>query len=164
MAPYEKSHRDRFGSPDPVAVRGGASAPPFSLYPQRGRASSGRPKKPWALRSMTPQGMKPVGVVEDRDGRLVLVKQVDAERHLLRLPEESWAVDASGLRRAQELGVERVEVSDARTGNTWHTPLDYLLARGRHFDRGWGEQVALPLSHWSYMPGRRARDGQLSLY
>jgi len=105
---------------------------------------------------MTPQGLKPVGVLEARGGHLVLVKRVDAGRHLLHFPEESWAVDANGLRRAQELGVERVEVSDARTGNTWHTPLDYLLARGRHFDRGWGEQVALPLTHWSFMPGRRS--------
>jgi hypothetical protein len=110
---------------------------------------------------MTPQGLKPVGVLEERNGHLVLVKQVDAERHLLRFPEESWAVDANGLRRAQELGVDRVEVHDRRTGDTWYSPLDYLMNRGRRFNRGWGEQVALPLYHWSFMPGRGRHNAQL---
>ena len=112
---------------------------------------------------MTPQGPKPVGVVEDRDGRLVLVKRVDVQRHLLRRPEPAWAVDAEGLRQAEHLGVYRVEVQDAKRGDTWHSPLEYVLSSGRRFDRGWGEQVALPLTHWSFMPGRWVHDAQLPL-
>jgi len=100
-----------------------------------------------------------VGVLEDRDGRLVLVKRVDKQRHLLRLPEPAWAVSAEGLRQAQELGANRVEVRDAARGDTWYSPLDYILERGRHFDRGWGEQVALPLYHWSFLPGKRGGGG-----
>lgn len=113
------------------------------------------------MRTMTPQGLKRVGVLEERDGRLVLVRKVDAKRHLLQFPEQSWAVDADGLEQAEALGAERVEVQDAKTGNVWYSPVDYIRSTGHHFNRGWGEQIALPLTRWSFLPGRGKRNAQL---
>jgi len=157
----EKSHRGPGWKPrPPVAQSGGVATSPYGQYPKQGCASSAPPPKRRNLTALTPQGLKVVGVLEDRDGRLVLVKRVDRQRHLLRLPEPAWAVDAEGLRQAQELGANRVEVRDAARGDTWYSPLDYLLSRGQRFDRGWGQQVALPLHHWSFLPARRGKSAR----
>jgi len=161
MARQKTSHRSRIGAPAPVAARKTVSSAPFASY-QRFRSSSRAPKpKGRTLTVMTPQGPKPVGFLEDRDGRLVLVRDVDVQRHLLRRPEPAWAVDARGLREAQTLGADRVEVRDAKRGDVWYSPLDYILSAGRHFDRGWGEQVALPLTRWSFLPGKGNQNAQL---
>jgi len=99
----------------------------------------------------------------ERDGRLVLVRRVDARRHELHYPEPAWGIDAGVLAEAQARGAGTVEVVDRETGNTWWSPIGYMLARGTRLDRGFGRQVALPLTHWSFMPGERGQGGQRSL-
>jgi len=114
------------------------------------------------LVAMTPQGARRGGLLVDREGVVTLVRIVDFERHLLRLPEESWAVDERILREAEAEGVERVEIQDER-GRMWWTTLTYLLERGERFDRGWGAQVRLPLTHWSFRVAARGANGQKPL-
>jgi hypothetical protein len=158
MPRYEKRHRDTVGSQGPVAASGGLASPPRTSYAPSARLSRARRV---CLRVSTPQGVKVAGYLEYRGDQVVLVKRVEMQRHLLQRPEPSWAVDAEGLRQAQALGADRVEIREAERGDVWHSPLDYVLRRGRVFDRGWGEQVALPLYHWSFRPARKG--GRLEL-
>jgi hypothetical protein len=96
-----------------------------------------------------------------RDAGLVLRKRVNFDKHCLRLPEPAWAFDAEVLRQAEAAGADRVEVEDDR-GRVWWAGLRHLLERGQRFDRGWGEQVRLPLNQWSFLPGdSAARQGVL---
>jgi hypothetical protein len=55
-----------------------------------------------------------------------------------------------------------VEVEDER-GRLWWTNLRHLLERGQRFDRGWGEQVRLPLNQWSFLPAENSQREQLRL-
>ena len=105
--------------------------------------------------TQTPQGAKCAGVLERRGGQLILRKAVDSARHMLRLPEEARAFDLQVLREAEAAGVRQVEVEDER-GRLWWVPLAHLLTHGQRFDRGWGEQLALPLRSWSFLPADTA--------
>jgi len=81
---------------------------------------------------------------------------------MLRLPEPSWAVDEEKLREAQAEGADRVEIHD-EAGRVWWTSIAYFLDRGQRFDRGWGAQVRLPVSHFSFFPPDTAAR-QLALF
>lgn len=113
--------------------------------------------------ALTPQGARKTGMLAERDGILRYVRKVDSVRHLLRLPEPSWAFDEAKLLEAQRAGAERVEVHD-ETGKVWWTSLTYVLDRGQRFDRGHGRQVRLALSHWSFLPKDSMSRGQLCLF
>lgn len=108
----------------------------------------------------TPQGRRCAGVVlRDDEGRLVLRKQADEREHLLRVPCEAWAVQASALREAELLGVERVEVHDPRAGRLWWCRLADFARFGVPFERGHGPQVALALRFFSFLPRREGGAG-----
>ncbi len=166
MTQIRKSRRDRLPGRAPAAENGGAAKPPPpGLYRRGGRASSEPPRKvgrPRFLTALTPQGERRSGELVERGGSLVYVRQVDSTRHMLRLPEPSWAVDEEKLHEAQAEGADRVEIHD-EAGRVWWTSIAYFLSRGQRFDRGWGAQVRLPVSHFSFLPPDTAAR-QLALF
>jgi hypothetical protein len=91
-------------------------------------------------------------LVRDSDGRPLLRRVVDFERHLLRVPEEGWAVDAAVLAQGEAAGAVQVEVLDERGRRWWCSMADFARF-GQRLDRGHGEQVLLPLRWWSFHPG-----------
>lgn len=144
----EKRSWDRPASSDPGAAEGEAFATPRRVYGRRNGSASRRER---FLVALTPQGARNSGALVKRDGILVYVRKVDSARHMLRLPEPSWAVDEEKLYEAQAEGADRVEIHD-ETGSVWWASIAYFLERGQRFDRGWGAQVRLPLSHFSFLP------------
>lgn len=113
--------------------------------------------------ALTPQGTKRTGRLVERAGVLTFVRKVDSARHMLRLPEPSWAVDEKKLHEARAAGAERVEVHDEQ-GRVWWTEIRYLLERGERFDRGWGAQIRLPLPLWSFVPAATEVHRQMGLF
>ena len=77
----------------------------------------------------------------------ILKKAVQGSRHLLRKPP-GWAIDEDILRRAQAAGAETVCILDRESGKTYTSPLETIFSKGIKFDRGFGEQICLPLCKW----------------
>jgi hypothetical protein len=46
------------------------------------------------------------------------------------------------------LGAVGVRIEDQETGKVYRADLATLDTYGYRFNRGWGEQIALPLTHW----------------
>jgi len=67
--------------------------------------------------------------------------------HQLRRPP-SWAIDRSILLELSGAGVERVELHDTESGQHYTAQLSDFWRHGIRVNRGFGEQVALPLAWW----------------
>lgn len=96
-------------------------------------------------------GGKVVGNVQDG----VFHKQVQSSRHMLRSPR-AWALDSRSLLDAERAGAIVVEIHDTETTLTYIAAIAQLRAQGVRLDRGFGEQIALPLHLWRVeQPGAR---------
>lgn len=74
-------------------------------------------------------------------------KTCRASKHMLRQPR-GWASDVAALRAALMAGATYLEIEDAESGAVYRASIADLLDRGVHFNRGFGDQVALPLDKW----------------
>jgi hypothetical protein len=84
-------------------------------------------------------------------GRLIdktLQKSVNGSRHMLRKPK-SWACDKSVIEEAKSLGGITIEITDLETDIKYRTGFDTLQKYGLLINRGFGEQIALPMAYWS---------------
>jgi hypothetical protein len=89
-----------------------------------------------------------------------LTKWVRGSLHQLRQPP-AWAFDVSILEAARQDGAQVVEVVDTESRKIYRTPLITFFLHGTHIDRGFGQQLALPLTFWRIeTPGAR----QLKLF
>lgn len=87
---------------------------------------------------------KPVGFVK----RDCFYKNFRASVHMLRKPP-AIAFDVESLDMAEQAGAVRVQVTDTETGTMYRANLAHIRENGFPFNRGFGEQVALPLSGWT---------------
>lgn len=78
----------------------------------------------------------------------VFSKKVRGSAHMLRTPA-AWAFDRSSLVAAENAGAHTVRVEDTETGVLYTVGLPVLWSTGIEIDRGFGQQVALPLRYWS---------------
>lgn len=76
------------------------------------------------------------------------IKRVKASKHMLRQPP-AWALDDAVLRDLAGQGVARVVYIDTETHRTYCTTVDTFASKGRLFNRGYGDQVLLPLGWWA---------------
>ena len=76
------------------------------------------------------------------------IKNAKGSVHMLREPK-GWAVDVQSLANAKDLGAEAVEIHDTESGITYSAPIAQILAKGFRFDRGFGQQICLPLKSWN---------------
>jgi hypothetical protein len=90
---------------------------------------------------------KPIATLQGN----VLKKRVRGSLHMLRRPP-AWAVDAIVLQQARQDGAATVEVEDIETRRRYTAPIEAFDRWGIRFNRGFGDQVALPLSHWQTEP------------
>lgn len=80
------------------------------------------------------------------EGR-TLKKRVRGSAHMLRRPP-GWAIDVAIFEAARQSGALTVEVHDIETRRVYRAPIEAFDLYGIRFNRGFGDQVALPLSHW----------------
>ncbi len=98
---------------------------------------------------VTPKGSSfPYRLKRLPGGELAFTKTVKASRHFLRRPP-AIALDKKALDWAEREGVSVVCVTDTETQTTYRATLALLREKGFSLDRGFGKQVALPLSRWS---------------
>ncbi len=84
-------------------------------------------------------------------GRLVgktLQKKVKGSVHQLRKPP-GWAWDEAVIKRAEELGGTESEITDIETGTKYIANLSLFHVYGILINRGYGEQIALPIAYWT---------------
>lgn len=74
-------------------------------------------------------------------------KSIQGSKHLLRQPP-AIAFDVCSLEQAKAAGVIFVKVTDTETKTTYTAELSHILEHGTRFNRGWGEQIYLPLNGW----------------
>lgn len=83
-------------------------------------------------------------------GRVVgesFVKRAYASRHFLRKPP-AIASDTDALERARQLGAKKVIVEDKESGKVYSAAIELVFEKGFRLDRGYNEQIALPLDKW----------------
>lgn len=94
-------------------------------------------------RHLIKAGTRVVGEVSDS----TLFKRVRGSKHMLQRPP-AWAWDVYALEQAQALGAVSVAVLDTETSTLYTAPLAHFEQYGRRFNRGYGDQIYLPLRQW----------------
>ena len=115
---------------------------------------------------------KPVGRVSG----IWFEKTIQGSKHLLRVPTLALAFDVSTLEDAAAAGAVGVAVTDTETGRVYRQRIATILQHGFDVRRGFGRQVALPLTAYAIdgkppavPPGEPAtnqerKDAQLALF
>lgn len=91
-----------------------------------------------------------------------LTKTARAGAHMLQRPP-AWAWDAPILAQAEAAGCIWTEITDLDSGKVYRASLADFRRHGVRFDRGHGEQVALPLAYWQVRRKGEQAAAQLSL-
>ncbi len=97
---------------------------------------------------VTPKGSSfPYRLKRLPGGELAFTKTVKASRHFLRVPP-AIALDKKALDWAEREGASIVCVTDKESGSIYRACLATIREKGFRVSRGFGEQIALPLSRW----------------
>ena len=88
---------------------------------------------------------------------------MNASHHFLHTPP-AIAWDLTALEDARQRGVVRCEVRDRESGRVYSTSLEAFYAKGFQLDRGYGQQLALPLSYWRVSEPGQPVAVQLSMF
>jgi len=109
----------------------------------RGRTKTGGVN---VLNNSTPiyAGGKVVGRVENK----TFCKTIIGSKHLLRIPP-AIAFDVTSLEAAESAGAQMVWVKDVETASVYETTISKIKEKGIRLNRGYGDQVALPLKNWN---------------
>ncbi len=89
-------------------------------------------------------GKQIVGTVEDG----VFFKRIHGSRHFLRKPK-AISFDTDTIKQAQAAGAQHVEILDLEDGKLYRATILLILEKGIRLNRGFGDQIALPLSYWN---------------
>lgn len=74
-------------------------------------------------------------------------KTIHGSKHFLRQPP-AIGFDVRSLGDAQRAGAVRVDVFDRESKVHYVTDIDRIFSKGFRFNRGFGDQIALPLDRW----------------
>lgn len=75
------------------------------------------------------------------------VKYIKGSVHMLRKPP-AIAFDTESLAQAESLGASHLAVNDTENGVWYCLDLETARQKGFTFDRGYGEQLAVPIPAW----------------
>lgn len=81
----------------------------------------------------------------DTDGTL---RRRMSARHFLRRPP-AIAFDRDVIDQAHAVGAERIVCVDRDSGDAYAVTMDAFMRGAFAFNRGWGDQLALPLAQWA---------------
>lgn len=90
-----------------------------------------------------------------------LIKSIHGSRHMLRQPR-AIAFDVDSLNQAEAAGAVLVNVTDQETGVIYRSTIAHIRDKGIRLNRGYGEQIALPLEGWT--THKRGGGLQLALF
>ena len=93
----------------------------------------------------------------------VFRKTCEERRHMLRTPP-GWSCDVVTLEHARELGAKYVQICARDTHKTYSAQLGLFFSKGIALDRGFGEQLALPLVFWTVTTEDGPAARQLELF
>ena len=74
-------------------------------------------------------------------------KKMDSRKHFLRKPP-AIAFDVKSIEKAERYGAKRILVFDTHKRETYTATIDQIYKKGMDVNRGFGKQIALPLSYW----------------
>ena len=100
-------------------------------------------------------GGRRVGIVRG-DSFLKCIRR----QHFLTTPP-AIACDVVALSLAEEAGASRVDVLDIDSGTHYFSSIAQIWQAGFRFNRGFGEQIGLPLHRWT---SKQKNTRQLSLF
>jgi len=89
-------------------------------------------------------------------------KNISSSKHMLQKPK-GIAWDLSVLERARKENLKRTYVHDKETGNEYEAILEDFFRYGVRINRGFGEQIVLPLKFWQIKAPGRPYSSQLAL-
>jgi len=92
---------------------------------------------------------------------LTLEKNIKGSRHILRSPL-AIAIDQSVIAYAESMQGMRVVVTDTENGKQYIAPLSHFKHHGVKINRGFGNQIALPLKYWNTETNTQ-QQGQLNI-
>jgi len=75
-------------------------------------------------------------------------KRLSGSKHFLRRPP-AISFDEKSLKKAYGYGAKRIVVHDKDTNKNYIANLYTVYEKGFKVDRGFGKQIALPLSFWN---------------
>jgi len=109
-----------------------------------------------------------MAVIRRQDGRVigevrgdVFRKRIKGSKHILRVPP-AIAVDTDALKAAENLGARQVVVEDVENGTLYYASVQTFWEHGFRFNRGFGDQIGLPLHRWQVQ--RRGEPMQQALF
>ena len=76
-----------------------------------------------------------------------LKKKARASSHMLRRPP-AWAIDVAILEQARRDGAQTIEITDIESRKVYTATVYAFDLHGFKFNRGFGDQIGLALSHW----------------
>ncbi len=79
----------------------------------------------------------------------VFRKHVRGSAHFLRRPP-AIALDVQSIADAESAGAMWAEIHDTESGKVYRARLSSIRAYGAVFNRGFGQQIYLPLSAWGH--------------
>ena len=77
----------------------------------------------------------------------VFYKSIHGSKHILKRPP-SIAISCDALNQAETAGALKIVITDQETGTQYHCTIAHLRRAGFELDRGFGQQLALPLDGW----------------
>ena len=84
-------------------------------------------------------------------------------RHILFTPP-AIAVDIEALNQAEKVGASRADVLDLDSGTHYLASIAHFWKTGFLFNRGFGDQLGLPLENWQVVQKGRVYAEQLSIW
>lgn len=91
-----------------------------------------------------------------------ICKSIIASLHMLQKPK-GIAWDLSVLERARKDGLKKSRVYDKETGNEYEATIEDFFRYGVRINRGFGEQIVLPLIYWQKKAQGQPFPSQLAL-
>jgi len=78
----------------------------------------------------------------------VFYKGMSSKKHFLRKPP-AISFDEQSLKKAFDYGAKKIVIHDKDTNKNYIAKFETVYEKGFKVDRGFGKQIALPLSFWN---------------
>jgi hypothetical protein len=86
-----------------------------------------------------------------------LIKHAHSKKHMLMFPK-GWAIETELLTRFDQLGIKVILIIDQDSTNAYRAKLSSFYENGIPIDRGFGNQICLPLEFWKISPRKHYKD------